>query len=133
MTVRTACATALACALLGGCDTCGDAELKRAPSPDGHFIAVLMERDCGATTGWARTVALETTSDTSTVEWLRLAFRRELLVSSGQDVVDLKWSGDGELTVVHKGVLKPEQVFLRRPELAGVRSRTSPLDSPPQR
>jgi hypothetical protein len=37
---------------------CGNTEISRAPSPDGRYDAIIFERNCGATTGFATHVSL---------------------------------------------------------------------------
>ncbi len=37
---------------------CGNTEISRAPSPDGRYNAIIFERNCGATTGFATHVSL---------------------------------------------------------------------------
>jgi len=45
--------------LVGGCgDTCQNQAIKRLKSPDGEHVAVLFQRDCGATTGLSTQVSI---------------------------------------------------------------------------
>lgn len=45
--------------ILSGCaDSCANAIVSRADSPDGRHSAVLFQRDCGATTGFSTQVSI---------------------------------------------------------------------------
>ena len=46
-------------AILTACsDQCGNTIIKRSPAPDGSNVAVMFQRDCGATTGFSTQVSI---------------------------------------------------------------------------
>ena len=49
---------AVACFI--GCSPCSNLVIKRIPSPDGKYIAVIFDRNCGATTGFSTQISLIT-------------------------------------------------------------------------
>ncbi len=64
---------------------CADEVLSRMPSSDGRYVAVAYERNCGATTGYARHVALMRSADKS--------YGEAIAVFGGQPEIELSWSG----------------------------------------
>jgi hypothetical protein len=54
----------LAGVALAGCsDGCENVEVSRSDSPDGRHVAVLFQRDCGATTGFTTQLSVIETGD----------------------------------------------------------------------
>jgi len=79
-----------------------------------------MERDCGATTNWVRSVRLAATDDTGWFESLSLALRDTAILVEGQDLVEVAWTGERELSIYARKEIPEEDVFKLRSKLGSV-------------
>jgi len=108
------------------CAVCGDVTLSRVVSPDGRFVAELMERNCGATTDYARRVDLDRTGMSGLFVKSETVF-----VVEGQVPVALSWARDARtLEINHTG----GTVFRNTPAWRGLRINYSDraVDEAPQ-
>ena len=81
--------------VLSGCvgSLCGNQELRRRASPDGKLVAVVFQRDCGATTGFSTQVTIIQNGVT-----LPNTIGR-VFVSDDNPGIDVQWKGGDRLIV----------------------------------
>lgn len=99
----------LATSLSFGCvfdSPCDVTSLAAHPSPSGRYVAEVIERDCGATTDFSRTVQLKSSSSAG--------FRESdsVFVVSGRHPIDIRWEGDNKLQMICEGC-KSDDIFKR--------------------
>jgi hypothetical protein len=104
-----------------GCDLCSDETVSSAPSPDGRLVAVITERDCGATTDFVRTVNLEPGSNSGPYIKARLILSNKLFRGNGRHIVALKWQDASHLKIVHDVLLTDADIFYRTSGKMGIK------------
>lgn len=94
--------------VLGGCDSlCHDTVVSKRPGPDGHYLAVVFYRDCGATTPFTTEISI-VRSDGNAVSGSHAGNifsmtdppdRQETLSRNGVIEVRLKWISPRRLAI----------------------------------
>lgn len=89
--------TALGWAVLAaGCTfECHTEVVREVASPDGAYVATVFERDCGATTDYARIVAVRKKK-----ERFRGDRSDDVFVIRGREEVDVNWENNRHLVIV---------------------------------
>jgi hypothetical protein len=103
-------------ALLAGCGrACKDEVKGEETSPDGRFVAGVLERNCGATTQYADFVAIRKSDE----RWDSGAADRAVLMLAWQSPIAAFWRKDGTLVVrIKKDVA--DRVVKRRDSYEGI-------------
>jgi hypothetical protein len=81
---------------------CGEDVIRELRSPDGHYVAVSMERNCGATTGYVEHVNLRAASKRFSSDFFDGTVKDgEVLVfeRSGDNTPRFTWSGNKTLKI----------------------------------
>jgi hypothetical protein len=97
-------------ASLCGCSLnmpCENEVLSRTPSPNGRTEAVLFNRSCGATTGYARHITIIPKASEP-------HGAGDIFIADGEPAVTVRWAGDRELVVRYAPdahVLKKEPAY----------------------
>jgi hypothetical protein len=94
---------------------CSNQTLLKAPSSDGKFLATLVQRNCGATTGLANIVYL---SETDAVDEKKKKWGDKVYVLQGAPNISLTWS-DTDLKI--KAPVNGPDVFLKKDEWKSVK------------
>lgn len=91
-----------------GCDAslfgCDDAVISEVVSPDGRYVATVLERDCGATTDYSTMVALR-----DAAQPIEEAKQTPVLVIESRVMIDLQWGADRKLLIV----FPPSETFAK--------------------
>ena len=69
--------TIVMASLAASCGGCDNTVVASALSPDGHFLAVLNERDCDATTNFARSIQIRSTEKSTLWERAQVSWTRD--------------------------------------------------------
>jgi hypothetical protein len=78
------------CSFLFVFPLCANRVLEERTSPDGNFVAMTFERDCGATTDYATFLSIRKATE-------GVKFEGEVLTIDGKVPVSLVWTGDRTL------------------------------------
>jgi len=93
---------------------CSDRIISSVSSPDAYYAAELFERDCGATTGFNRQVAIRDGDDEFDGD------RGVVFVIEGRPSISLRWESERELSIVYER--EPDtEVFRSEPDWQDVR------------
>jgi hypothetical protein len=100
--------TACVAAVAGGCGLCADDIVADVTSKDGTRRAWMNSRNCGATTAYANTLAVEVPE-----HWFRTeALFGELCIGSSEHV-RLRWEGDDLMVTCLSGDCCPDRIRTR--------------------
>ena len=98
-------------------DLCGHEVLQRVPGPDSEREAVLYRTNCGATTEYVYSVAVQPPG-------LPIESRdNDAFRSSWPDSIRLRWSAERELSIVHGGA---ERIWFEASSVGDVRVAVKP-------
>ena len=95
MTIRLAVAVGLSPFLTGCFFECADKMLREVASPDGAYIATVFERDCGATTDYARIVMIREKGE----KFVGDRKKNYVFTIQGKKDVDLQWENGNHLVI----------------------------------
>ena len=101
-------------------DICSDQRLRAAESEDRRLVAVLDERDCGATTDFVRTVSFEAGQDASDILKARLALSPVVIRVNGRGIVDVGWRRPKQLVVMYDKSFRHSDLFDRASTVVGI-------------
>jgi hypothetical protein len=99
------------------CNLCSESASARAQSPSGELYAVVVQRDCGATTELVEHVVILPPGKEP-----RFVDAKTALSVAGKSTVAVAWSGDRELRITWQG----GRVVRFRSEVEGVRITCDP-------
>jgi hypothetical protein len=104
-----------ACTQLFSADDCSNEILSQAKSPDGKLVASLVQKNCGATTGYANIVYL---SDVDMVDDKQKKWGDQVYVLQGAPNISLAWKNT-DLKI--KAPVNGPDVFLKKDEWKSVK------------
>jgi hypothetical protein len=102
------------------CGLCGDEDLQRVTSPDERLVAVLTERNCGATTDFTDRVIFESGPKASLPLRSALAVVNEIFRTEGRWVTTIEWIDSERLVISYYSNMPEDKVFYQTTKKFGV-------------
>src|SRR5688572_3575620 len=90
----------LAFGLTGCGPLCSEKKGAEVTSPSGKHLAVLLERNCGATTGFVSHLNIRSRSHSFSLNSAGTITDGEVFTTNGQHKIELSWKDDSHLDVV---------------------------------
>jgi len=84
---------------LGGCN-CVQSNYKELPSPDGRYVAIERETNCGATDPFGVAVSIQSRTPRLGVAWLGFSSKRVFLADVSLRYTHVEWLDNHNLKVV---------------------------------
>ncbi|MBZ5653506.1 MAG: hypothetical protein LAO18_23855 [Acidobacteriia bacterium] len=85
--------------LLGGC-SCQQSDYKDLPSPDGKYVAVERETNCGATDPFGTAISIQSRQPRFGIAWLGFPTKRVFLADVSLRNTRVRWLDNRDLEIV---------------------------------